>query len=41
MRRVALASNLRKVATLFDVNIGYFSRSAKAKAGFSEDILKA
>ncbi len=41
MRRAALASNLRKVATLFGVNIGYFSRSAKAKAGFSEDILKA
>ena len=35
MRRVALASNLSKVATLFGVNIGYFSRSAKTKAGFS------
>ena len=41
MKRTVLASNLRKVATLFGVNIGYFSRSAKAKAGFSEDILKA
>jgi hypothetical protein len=41
MKRAALAANLRKVATLFGVNIGYFSRSASAKAGFSEDILKA
>lgn len=41
MKRAPLASNLNKVATLFGVNIGYFSRSASAKAGFIEDILKA
>lgn len=41
MKRATLAANLRKVATLFGVNIGYFSRSTARKCGFSQDILKA
>ncbi|MER9439187.1 hypothetical protein [Mesorhizobium sp. M0618] len=41
MKRAALASNLNKVATLFDVEIGYFARSATHKTGFSQDILNA
>lgn len=41
MKRAALAANLKKVATLFDVEIGYFSRSSSRKRGFSQDVLKA
>jgi hypothetical protein len=41
MKRKALASNLSKVAALFNVNIGYFARSGTEKAGFTRDILKA
>lgn len=41
MKRAALAANLRKVASLFDVEIGYFSRSSSSKRGFSQDILKS
>ena len=41
MKRTALSSNLKKVATLFGVDIGYYARSASRKSGFSQDILKA
>lgn len=41
MKRAALAENLKKVATLFNVEIGYYSRSAGRKSGFTADILKA
>lgn len=40
MSRATLATNLKKVAMLFDVEIGYYARSASRKAGFSTDILK-
>lgn len=41
MMRAALAANLIKVTRLFDVEIGYYARSASRKSGFSRDILKA
>lgn len=41
MKRAALAANLRKVASLFEIEIGYFSRSNSSKRGFSQDILKS
>lgn len=41
MTRAALVQNLKKVAKLFNVEIGYFGRSASRKSGFSEDILAA
>lgn len=40
MSRATLATNLKKVAALFDVEIGYYARSASRKSGFSTDILK-
>ncbi|MCW2365866.1 hypothetical protein M2341_001313 [Sphingobium sp. B7D2B] len=39
MKRAALIKNLKKVASLCDVEIGYFGRSASRKSGFSRDIL--
>ncbi|GBQ36921.1 hypothetical protein GOB83_06685 [Acetobacter fabarum] len=41
MSRSALATNLKKLAMLFDVEIGYYARSANRKPGFSTNILKA
>jgi hypothetical protein len=41
MARPTLVRNLKKVARLFDVDIGYFGRSASRKSGFSKDILAA
>lgn len=41
MSRASLAVNLKKVASLFGVEIGYYARSASRKSGFSADILKA
>ena len=41
MKREALESNLKKVAALFNVDIGYYARSATRKSGFSQVILKA
>lgn len=41
MKRAMLASNLKKVATLFNVEIGYYARSARRKSGFSQDVLEA
>jgi hypothetical protein len=40
MKRRALADNLRKVAALFEVEIGYYARSQSRTSGFTEDILK-
>ncbi len=40
MSRATLATNLKKVAMLFDIEIGYYARSASRKSGFSIDILK-
>ncbi len=40
MKRATLSANLKKVATLFGVDIGYYARSASRKSGFSQDILK-
>jgi hypothetical protein len=41
MKRAALSSSLKKVATLFNVDIGYYARSASRKSGFSSDMLRA
>ncbi|MGB3898077.1 MAG: hypothetical protein WA973_05925 [Mesorhizobium sp.] len=41
MTRANLVRNLNKVARMFDVEIGYFGRSASRKSGFSKDILSA
>ena len=40
MKHTALKANLTKVANLFDVKIGYYSRSRQLKRGYTEDILK-
>lgn len=39
MTRAILARNLKKVAKLFNIEIGYFGRSASRKSGFSKDVL--
>lgn len=36
-----LKKSLKKVASLFDVNIGYYSRSKRLKRGYTRDILKS
>jgi hypothetical protein len=39
MKRAVLARNLKNVAKLFNVEIGYYGRSARRKSGFSTDVL--
>lgn len=41
MTRATLARSLRKVAQMIGVDIGYYSRSAGRKSGFSRNILAA
>jgi hypothetical protein len=40
MTHSVLKRNLEKVTSLFGIEIGYFSRSKKAKRGYTTDILK-
>jgi hypothetical protein len=40
MSRSMLATKLKKVTMLFDVEIGYYTWSASRNSGFSTDVLK-
>lgn len=40
MSHASLRQNLRKVAALFDADIGYYSRSKKLPRGYTGDILR-
>lgn len=39
MKRAELKKHLKNTSRMFEVNISYFSKSAKSKSGFTKDIL--